>query len=172
MGIQVCLEGRSSSTFEMLHRLRVIQDRAFAEEIRRIWAGEMTTTRNIQWIHVHHRFAPMGVKMIGAFLDSVKNSGDVDPEKYLAGFQVIPSEVPGIGAFDFGQVKVSMRVSDLMGEGIRSGRELGLDVLLPQATERVGGFSDACHSLTAATTLPIGREGPLIEEMEEILARR
>jgi len=172
MGIRVCLEGRSSGSFEMLHRLRVIQDRAFAEETRRIWAGEMTTTRNIQWIHVHHRFAPMGVKMIGAFLDSVKNSGDVDPEKYLAGFQVIPSEVPGIGAFDFGQVKVSMRVSDLMGEGIRSGRELGLDVLLPQATARVGGFSDACHSLTAATTLPIGREGQLIEEMEEILARR
>jgi len=172
MGIRVCLEGRSSDSFEMLHRLRVIQDRAFAEEILRIREGEMVTTPHVQWIHVHHRFAPMGVKMIGAFLDSVKNSGDVDPEKYLAGFQVIPSEVPGIGAFDFGQVKVSMRVSDLMGEGIRSGRELGLDVLLPQATARVGGFSDACHSLTAATTLPIGREGQLIDEMEEILARR
>lgn len=172
MGIRVCLEGRSSDSFEMLHRLRAVQDRIFAEEIRRIRAGEMVTTEHIQWIHVHNRFAPMGVKMIGAFLDAVKNSLDVDPEKYLAGFQVIPNEVPGIGDFDFGQVKVSMRVSDLMGEGIRSGRELGLDILLPQATARVGGFSDACHSLTAATTLPIGREGQLIEEMEEILARR
>ena len=108
--------------------------------------------------------------MIGAFLDGVKNTLDVDPEKYLAGFQMIPSEVPGIGAFDFGAVKVSMRVSDLMGEGIRSGRVLGLDVLLPQATARVGGFSDACHSLTAATTVPIGSEERLIDEMEMILA--
>lgn len=172
MGIRVCLEGRSPASYEMLHRLRAVQDRIFAEEIRKIRAGEMITSPHIQWIHVHDRFAPMGVKMIGAFLDAVKNSLDVDPEKYLAGFQVIPSRVPGIGAFDFGEVKVSMRVSDLMGEGIRSGRELGLDILLPQATARVGGFSDACHSLTAATTLPIGMEEQLITEMEEILSGR
>ncbi len=169
MGIEVCLEGRSPASFEMLHRLRKIQDRAFAEEVRRIRDGEMISTSRIQWIHVRRRFAPMGVKMIGAFLDGVKNTLDVDPEKYLAGFQMIPSEVPGIGAFDFGAVKVSMRVSDLMGEGIRSGRVLGLDVLLPQATARVGGFSDACHSLTAATTVPIGSEERLIDEMEMIL---
>jgi hypothetical protein len=169
MGIQVCLEGRSPASFEMLHRLRTIQDRIFAEEIRRIRAGEMISTPHVQWIHVHQRFAPMGVKMIGAFLDAVKNSLDIDPEKYLAGFQVIPNEVPGIGVFDFGQVKVSMRVSDRMGERIRSGRVRGLDVLLPQATARVGGFSDACHSLTAATTLPVGREEQLVDEMEKIL---
>jgi hypothetical protein len=132
----------------------------------------MTTMPHIQWIHVHDRFAPMGVKMIGAFLDAIKNSADVDPSRYLAGFQVIPDEVPGIGAFDFGQVKVSMRVSDAMGEGIRAGGVLGLDILLPQATLQVGGFSDACHSLTAATTVPVGREEQLIEAMEEILSRR
>ncbi len=169
MGIRVCLEGPSTESAEMLSRLRAIEDRAFAEEIRRIREGEMATTPHLQWIHVHQRFAPMGVKMIGAFLDAVKNSGDVDPDKYLAGFQVIPGEVPGIGTFDFGQVKVSMRVSDRMGEGIRSGEVLGLDVLLPQATARVAGFSDACHSLTAATTVPTGREERLIVEMEEIL---
>jgi hypothetical protein len=169
VGIRVCLEGRSAASDRMLDRLREIQDGAFAEEIRRIRAGEMVTTGHIQWIHVHQRFAPMGVKMIGAFLDAVKNSGDVDHDRYLAGFQVIPDEVPGVGAFDFGQVKVSMRVSDEMGEGIRSGAVLGLDVLLPQATARVGGFSDACHSLTAATTVPTGSEERLIDEMEEIL---
>jgi hypothetical protein len=172
MGIEVCLEGRSPASFEMLHRLRKIQDRAFTEEVRRIRDGEMIATSRVQWIHVHRRFAPMGVKMIGAFLDAVKNTLDVDPEKYLAGFQVIPNEVPGIGAFDFGQVKVSMRVSDQMGEGIRSGRVLGLDILLPQATDRVGGFSDACHSLTAATTVPEGAEEQLIDEMEQILETR
>jgi len=111
----------------------------------------------------------MGVKMIGAFLDSIRNSDIVDPDRYLAGFQTIPNQVPGIGAFDFDQVKISMRVADAMEEGIRSGEELGLDILLPEATARVGGFSDACHSLTAATTVAVGREEQLIEEMENIL---
>jgi hypothetical protein len=46
---------------------------------------------------------------------------------------------------------------------------MGLHVLLPEATARLGGFSDACHSLTAATTVAIGKEGKLIEEMERIL---
>lgn len=169
MGIRVCLDGRTDDSRGMLKRLRAIEDRAFAEEVRRIRAGNMNITPHVQWIHVHERFAPMGVKMIGAFLDAVKNSGDVDGEKYIAGFQVIPDEVPGIGAFDFRQVKVSMRVSDRMAEGIRSGEVLGLDILLPRATAKVGGFSDACHSLTAATTVPIGCEERLIVEMENIL---
>jgi hypothetical protein len=46
---------------------------------------------------------------------------------------------------------------------------MGLNVLLPEATGRLGGFSDACHSLTAATTVAIGREARLIDEMESIL---
>jgi hypothetical protein len=46
---------------------------------------------------------------------------------------------------------------------------MGLNVLLPEATSRLGGFSDACHSLTAATTVAIGEEEQLIDEMESIL---
>jgi hypothetical protein len=44
-----------------------------------------------------------------------------------------------------------------------------LNILLPEATNKLGGFSDACHSLTAATTVAIGKEELLIEEMEKIL---
>jgi hypothetical protein len=46
---------------------------------------------------------------------------------------------------------------------------MGLNIFLPEATTRLGGFSDACHSLTAATTVAIGKEQKLIEEMEKIL---
>ena len=62
-----------------------------------------------------------------------------------------------------------MRVSSYMEEEIRSGRVMGLNILLPEATNRLGGFSDACHSLTAATTVAIGKEEQLIEEMENII---
>ena len=49
---------------------------------------------------------------------------------------------------------------------------MGLDVLLPEATNKLGGFSDACHTLTAATTVAIGQEEQLILEMERILQKK
>ena len=49
-------------------------------------------------------------------------------------------------------------------------RAMGLDVLLPAATRRLGGFVDACHSLTAATTVAAGAAERLVAEMERILA--
>ena len=170
VGIAVCLEGPTPQSNARLSELREIQGRAFSEEIERIQRDGWMQTEHIQWLHVHDRFEPMGVKMIGAFLDTIRNSADVDPARYLAGFQIIPDQVPGIGEFVFNQVKISMRVADPMEEGIRHGGVLGLDILLPEATSRVGGFSDACHSLTAATTVPIGREDELIGEMERVLA--
>ena len=169
IGIHVCLEGSRPETDAVLGELGAVQERIFAEEIARVRQDGWRETDHIQWLHVHDRFEPMGVKMIGAFLDAIRNSDIVDPDRYLAGFQTIPNQVPGIGAFDFDQVKISMRVADPMEEGIRLGEELGLDILLPEATARVGGFSDACHSLTAATTVAVGREEQLIEEMENIL---
>ena len=169
IGIKLCLDGPTRESEVMLGELRILQDRLFDDEIRRIREEGWRQTEHIQWLHVHERFMPMGVKMIGAFLDAIRNSGDVDPDRYLAGFQIIPNEVPGIGVFNFDQVKISMRVADPMEERIRTGEALGLDILLPEATARVGGFSDACHSLTAATTVAIGREEELIGEMEQIL---
>jgi hypothetical protein len=172
MGVRVCLDGTNPETDGVLGELRALQERVFSEELERIRRDGWNTTGHIQWLHVHDRFEPMGVKMIGAFLDSIRNSDIVDPARYLAGFQTIPDEIPGIGAFEFSQVKISMRVADPMEEGIRSAEVLGLDILLPEATARVGGFSDACHSLTAATTVAVGREEELIEQMEEILSLR
>ena len=111
----------------------------------------------------------MGVKMIGVFCDAIKNTEYVDPDKYVAGFQIIPAEIPGFGPIGMNDVKISMRVSAQMEADIRAGKTMGLDVLLPEATNKLGGFSDACHTLTAATTVAIGKEEQLIEEMEKIL---
>ncbi len=109
--------------------------------------------------------------MVGAFCDSIKNTDDFDPHRYIAGFQIIPNEIPGFGLIPMDEVKISMRVSVSMEEKIRSGKTMALNILLPEATARVGGFSDACHSLTAATTVAIGKEVALIEEMEKILTK-
>jgi hypothetical protein len=171
MGIKVCLEGASPESDQMLNKLQAIKNKAFEKEISKIRADGLQQTANIQWFHVENRFSPMGVKMIGVFCDAIKNSEDVDPQRYLAGFQIIPNEIPGYGAIEFNEVKISMRVSRQIEADIRADKKMGLNILLPEATNRLGGFSDACHSLTAATTVAIGKEEALIQEMENILRK-
>lgn len=171
MGVRVCLEGFSSASDRMLAKLQAIQDKAFKAQIDRIQQGELQQTARIQWFDVKNRFSPMGVKMIGAFCDVYKDTDVFDPQKYIAGYMLIPNEIPGFGAIAFNEVKISMRVAEHMQQEIRAGKALGLDTFLPEATGNLGGFADACHSLTAATTVSIGKESALIEEMEKILSK-
>ncbi len=169
MAVRVCLEGVSPESDRMVEQLKAIRTKIFDEQITRLQSGELRNAPHIQWFHVQNRFFPMGVKMIGAFCDAIKDTNLIDPQKYIAGFQIIPDEIPGFGAIKFNEVKISMRVSPFMEGEIRAGRAMGLNILLPEATDRLGGFSDACHSLTAATTVAIGKEEKLIEEMEKII---
>ena len=172
MGIKVCLEGATSESDQMLEKLQAIQHKAFEKEISKIQSDGLKKTANIQWFHVENRFAPMGVKMIGVFCDAIKNSEAVDKHRYVAGFQIIPNEIPGFGSMEFNEVKISMRVPAQIEAEIRANKKMGLNILLPEATNKLGGFSDACHSLTAATTVAIGKEEALIEEMEKILEKQ
>ena len=169
MGVRVCLEGTTPESDRMLEELKKVQTNAFEKEIARIKSGALKKTANIQWFHVQNRFSPMGVKMIGVFCDTIKNMDFIDPRRYLAGFQIIPDKIPGFGPIILNDVKISMRVSAQMEHQIRTGEKMGLNTLLPQATNKLGGFSDACHTLTAATTVAIGKEEALIQEMEKIL---
>lgn len=169
MGVRVCLEGISRVSDRMLGRLGDMRDRIFLDQLSRIRRGEIHTAEHIQWVHVDRRFSPMGVKMIGIFLDQIKNSDIVDGKKYLAGFMTIPDRVPGFGSVEMDQVKISMRVTASLAREIQNGNAPGLDTFLPEATDRMGGFSDACHSLAAATTIAPGREALLVAEMEKVL---
>jgi len=169
MGVRVCLEGFSDESDQMLARMQVLQNKAYRDQVRRIKKGQIEQREHIQWIHVQDRFAPMGVKMVGAFLEEYRNAEIFDPYKYIAGFMVIPDEVPGFGPIQLNEVKISMRVANPLENKIQAGSIPGLDTFLPEATGRLGGFSDACHSLTAATTVAIGLESQLIDEMEKIL---
>ena len=169
MGVTVCLQGPSPESDRMVEELKVVRTKAFNDQITRIKSGELKQAPHIQWFHVEKRFFPMGVKMIGAFCDAIRETDLIDPNKYLAGFQIIPDEIPGFEPIKFNEVKISMRVSPYMEGEIRAARAMGLNILLPEATNRLGGFSDACHSLTAATTVAIGKEEELIDEMEKII---
>jgi acylphosphatase len=171
MGVKVCLEGTTPQSDRMLQELKSVQAKAFEEEMKRLRAGALKKTAHIQWFHVANRFRPMGVKMIGVFCYAIKDTEHIDPGRYLAGFQIIPNEIPGFGPIPLNDVKISMRVSTRLEDEIRAQRAMPLNILLPEATNKLGGFSDACHSLTAATTVAIGKEEQLIEEMEKSLSK-
>ena len=168
-GVKVCLEGASSESDRMVEKFMAVRSRIFDGEMAALRDGALRQSPNIQWFHVGKRFSPMGVKMIGKFCEEVAVSDFIDPRKFIAGYQVLANEIPGFGPIEFNQVKISMRVSPYMENEINQERAPGLNTFLPEATNRLGGFSDACHRLTAATTVAIGREEDLIEEMERII---
>jgi len=170
-GVAVCLRGTDTASDEMYREFKALKEEKFRQEIERLRAGDLHRTEHLQWFHLEDRFAPMGVKMVGAFCDAIRNRDFVDPKKYLAGFQRLPDVIPGFGPVGMRDVKVSMRVSSWMEGRIRGGSAMGLNRLLPVATAAVGGFSDACHSLTAATTVSEGKEKELIAGMENILEK-
>jgi single-stranded-DNA-specific exonuclease len=172
LGLKVCLEGRSEAAdraHEELSRLRTEHFRREADTLER---EGIRRSGHIQWFDLKNRFDPMGVKMVGIFCDHLKGRPFIRQDQYIAGFQALPAIVPGIGDIGGGEVKVSMRVPEPLAEKIRAGKAIGLSDLLPPATETLGGFSDACHSLSAATTISAGLEEQLIAAMEEILATR
>jgi hypothetical protein len=169
MGVKICLEGLSSASDRMVSELNALKAKAFNAESRRLQEGALKRSAHIQWFHVGNRFSPMGVKTVGLFCEAIRNADFIDPEKYIAGFQEIPNEIPGFGPLDFNEAKISMRAAPQLEQKIRTGKAMGLNTFLPEATDRLGGFSDACHTLTAATTVAIGKEEALIREMERIL---
>ena len=170
MGVEVCLQGITTESDHMVESLREIKQRAFDREIERFKKEGLKISPHIQWFNLKDRLSNMGVKMVGLLCEEISNGGLIDPKKYIAGFQIIPNKIPGMGTIEINQTKISMRVSDYMEKEIRAGRATGLDNFLPEATSRLGGFSDACHSLTAATTVSIGEEENLIREMEQVLS--
>ena len=171
MGVGVCLQGITPESDQMVESLREIKQRAFDREIGRFKKEGLKISPRIQWFNLKNRFSNMGVKMVGLLCEEINNTDLIDQKKYIAGFQIIPNNIPGMGDIELNQTKISMRVSDYMEKEIRAGRATGLDNFLPEATGRLGGFSDACHSLTAATTVSIGDEERLVREMEQVLSQ-
>lgn len=169
LAVEACLKGSSEKTDNLVRRLKAMRKEIFEREIKSLRSGTLEKTDHIQWFNMDSRFSPMGVKMVGIFCEEISSMDFIDKDRYIAGFQVIPDLIPGFGKIDIHHTKVSMRVPGHLRERIISKEALGLDQLLPEATARLGGFSDACHSLTAATVVEIGQEKELIQEMEKIL---
>jgi hypothetical protein len=169
IAVRAILEGPAPETEAKLGELEELKRQRFEAMVGRLRAGELRMGRHVQWFSVGDGFSPMGVKMVGEFCMEIRDLEFMDPGKYIAGFQDMPAEIPGLGRFDWDLVKVSMRVPSPLEEKIVAGEMPGLAWLLPEAAKRVGGSIDACHDYAAASLIPRGREEELISALDELV---
>ncbi len=170
LAVACCLDGPSPEQGEKLHELESVKEERFRAVTARLERDGLTHSRHVQWFSVGEGFAPMGVKIVGEYCMELRDSAFVASAKYIAGFQDMPAEVPGLGRFDWDLVKMSMRVPSPLEERIVNGEMPGLSWLLPEAAKRVDGSIDACHDYAAAALVERGKEEAIIQALDELVA--
>ena len=168
-GVRACFEGFDEETLREAEELEKLKTEKFKEAIEYLKDGGLIQGEHVQWFHLHDMFSPMGVKAVGEFCQLIKDMTFVDENKYLIGFQNIPREIPDLGKIDFDAVKMSGRVPTPLERKIFHGQALGLDVLVPKASEAVGGFADATHKIAAATVIDRGKEEEFVRAFERLI---
>ncbi|RLI82687.1 hypothetical protein DRP07_04775 [Archaeoglobales archaeon] len=165
--VKVLFEGFDEKTLQEAEELDRLREEKFRAEIERLRDEGFNVGRYTQWFHVGDRFSPLGVKSVGEFCQLIKDMMFVDGRKYLIGFQNMPRIIPDIGEIDWNAVKMSGRAPTQLERMILRGVAPGLDVLVPKASDAVGGFADATHKIAAACVIERGTEEEFIEEFEK-----
>ncbi len=166
---EACFDGLSDELLKKVEKLRELREEKFSEMMERLKSGELRRSRYVQWFSVGESFSPMGVKAIGEFCQLIKDMSFVDDNKYLIGFQDMPKYIPDLGEMTWNAVKVSGRCPTSLERKIFRGEMPGYDILIPKASELVGGFADATHKIAAATVIDKGKEEKFVEAMEKVI---
>jgi hypothetical protein len=169
-GVAYLLGRQAREALRIAEKLGELKTSHFEREAGAVRRDGLSASAHLQWVDVKARFAPMGVKAIGLFLEFLAEREQVAPDKYLIGFQHLPAEMPGIGVIAGRLTKVSARVPRLLKERILAGRLPDLMTLVPCASDRVGGAADGCHRLAAASLIEQGREEAFLQALEGVLS--
>ncbi len=162
-GIEAILKGPTEKYWGSLEKLNELKRERFEKILNMLKEHGLNKTKYLQWFHVHDSFAPMGVKVIGEFCMEIRNMDFIDKNKYLAGYQDMPKEVPRLGRFDWNIVKVSFRLPTPLEEKVLAKEMPGYSYIVPRAAKHVGGGIDACHDYACATTFDKGLEEKFAE---------
>ncbi len=157
-GVALLLGRDHGEAFRLSVRLREMKASLFRKEAVRIRRQGLQESGRFEWVDVKDRFAPMGVKTIGLFLEYLIEQNLTSPDKYLMGFQHLPSEMPGIGRLDKALTKISARVHPALKTTIQEGTGPDFMTLIPEATDRVAGVADGCHLEEALADAGRGRK--------------
>ncbi len=166
-GVKACLEGFDEKTIDEVERLEKVRDEKFEKAILMLRNGGLNIEKYCQWFHLGDSFSPMGVKAVGEFCQKIKDMVFVKEDRYILGFQNCPKDIPDLGEFKWNVVKLSGRVPIPLERKILNNEAPGLDVLIPAASEAVGGIADATHRIAAATLVDMGKEEEFIKVFEE-----
>jgi hypothetical protein len=166
--VGVLFNGFDEKTLEMAKKLDKLREEKFRNEIERLRSEGFNEGIYTQWFHVEDRFFPLGVKSVGEFCQLIKDMVFVNGSKYLIGFQDMPKVIPDIGDIEWNAVKMSGRAPTQLERMILRGVAPGLDVLVPEASESVGGFADATHKIAAACIVEKGREEDFVSEFDRV----
>jgi hypothetical protein len=169
-GVDYLLGDESVEALRIAEELGELKATHFGKEAETIGRNGLSATVHLQWVDVRDRFAPMGVKAIGLFLEFLAKQGQAAMDKYLIGFQHLPAEMPGIGFIGGRLTKISARVPRPLRDRILEGQLPDLMTLIPQATDCVGGTADGCHRFAAASLIEQGREAAFLRALEDVLA--
>ncbi|MBN8550313.1 MAG: DHH family phosphoesterase [Deltaproteobacteria bacterium] len=163
VGVKGLRDGRNAAFSTFAQEFRAEFERAFDlfTQTQFLHKGH-----NVQWFILDSQFKTFGVKSVGLVCEELIRRNLVDAGTYLAGFQVVPDEIPGLGIVKLQQTKVSMRLPERIKADVLAGKAPSLARVLPEATRKVDGFIDACHPHAAATTIRQGDERKLIAALE------
>jgi single-stranded DNA-specific DHH superfamily exonuclease len=170
-GVNFLLGKDANEAFHIATHLNELKTSCFNKEAEIIRSHGFASSKHFQWVDVQDRFAPMGVKAIGLFLEYLIMERLVEPDKYIIGFQYLPVAIPGIGLLEQSLTKISARVHLDLKEAIQEGLLPDFMTLIPQATALVAGTADGCHRFTAASLIQQGLEAEFIQALETILAQ-
>lgn len=123
-----------------------------------ISSNPLVADREVNWFSLGAAFEKMGVKTVGLICDAMIDRKTCPSDRYLVGFQKIPEAIPGLGIFNFGKIKVSLRTPPLLRKKVDAGEAVPLTELVPKAAKAVGGEPAACHTHAAAANIPVGKE--------------
>jgi single-stranded DNA-specific DHH superfamily exonuclease len=169
LALNFCLEGPTEESQRLAAEVKEIQEDRFRREVARIRNRGISCEGEVQWADVEGRFYPLGLKSIGLFCEEMIREAGVHADRYIAGFQDFPRELPLLGRFKAEDTKVSMRVPPALRQEIENGKKPNLAELLPPAAEKAGGFAEGVHRFAAACTVPKNRKMDLIQALNAII---
>ena len=168
-GVDFLLGRNSDQALRLCGQLEELKTSCFLKEAQAIRSHGLAGSKHFQWVDVKDRFAPMGVKAVGLFLEYLIREGLAASDRYLIGFQHLPVEMPGIGFLNIPLTKISARVHPKLKESIQQKRRADFMTLIPQATALVKGTADGCHRFAAAALIKRGQEEEFIRALEKII---
>jgi single-stranded-DNA-specific exonuclease len=170
LALGTCLNGPDDRTLDFSVEMASIQQDLFGREMTRIHRTGLARDREIVWTDVEDRLYPLGLKAIGLFCEALIRDGAAGGDHYVVGFQRFPSDNPYLGGFSGRETKVSLRVTPGLKRSIETGERPDLMRLVPRAVRQVGGFAEACHRFTAASTIPEERKMDLVRLLADTAA--